>query len=493
MNIKQMSSVHIGELPLFRLKATTAKSQDVWLLVFVAATVLLLLYRLFLMWILPLADTTEARYGEIARLTLTHGFWLMPHIDMDTPFFAKPPLSTWAASVSMFIFGVTEFAARLPSLLAAIVAAWTAVAFASAFKVKKTWLVFPVMASCPLFFISAGAVMTDAIQMCVVSAALYFAWRAIEPETEANRDARRRWRLAFWTMVGIGALCKGLANWALIGMPLIAYAVIARKPVEMFKQIFDWLGLAIAVCIFMPWYAAAEYYNPGFLNYFIVGEHFSRFLVPAWKGDRYGIAHVQPLGTIWIFWIAAIFPWLGVFVSQLFAYLRRKSANIDALERFLWCATLTPLVFFTFAHNIIWTYGLTSIVPFAVLVVRWMEHASSKTFRFTSMGVFAFAIVSVLCASLITKNMNGNSDRELVSTFNKQSNGMTPLVYRTKPWYSSSFYTHGNFTYQPDQSKDALQKAGNDPVFEVVDNSSVGSNKIYFHGTRHSLVLENRN
>ncbi len=492
MNLKQMSTIRIGAMSLPRFKATTAKSQDVFLLAFVAATVLLLVYRLFLMWILPLADTTEARYGEIARLTLTHGFWLMPHIDVDTPFFAKPPLSTWAASASMFIFGATEFAARLPSLLAAIAAALTAAAFASSFKIKKTWLVFPVMASSPLFFISAGAVMTDAIQMCVISAALYFAWRVIEPETEENRDARRRWRLAFWTMVGVGALCKGLANWALIGMPLIVYAVVERKPVEMFKQIFDWFGLAIAACIFMPWYVAAEYYNPGFLSYFIVGEHFSRFLVPAWKGDRYGFAHVQPLGMIWIFWAAAILPWLGVFVSQFFVYLRKKSANIDALERFLWCATLTPLVFFTFAHNIIWTYGLTSIVPFSVLVVRWIENASSKTVRFTSMAVFAVAIVSVLCASLIMKNVSGNSDRDLVSAFNKQSNGIAPLVYRTKPSYSSSFYTHGNFTYSPDPSKDSLKNADKDTVFAVVDNSSIGSNKIYFHGTRHSLVLENR-
>jgi hypothetical protein len=50
---------------------------------------LLLIYRIALMLMLPLADTTEARYGEIARLTLNNGFWLMPHIDVNTPFFAQ--------------------------------------------------------------------------------------------------------------------------------------------------------------------------------------------------------------------------------------------------------------------------------------------------------------------------------------------------------------------------------------------------------------------
>lgn len=60
-----------------------------WLL---DAALLLLAYRIGLM--LVLADTTEARYGEIAKLTVSNGFWLMPHIDPHTPFFAKPPLST---------------------------------------------------------------------------------------------------------------------------------------------------------------------------------------------------------------------------------------------------------------------------------------------------------------------------------------------------------------------------------------------------------------
>ena len=185
-------------------------------------------------------------------------------------------------------------------------------------------------------------------------------------------------------MVGIGALCKGLADWALIGMPLIAYAIAVRKPIALFKQVFDWLGVGVAICIFMPWYIAAEYYNPGFLNYFIVGEHFSRFLIPAWKGDRYGNAHVEALGTIWIFWVAAIFPWIGVFVSQIYKFMLKKTAHIEPLERFLWCATLMPLVFFTFAHNIIWTYGLTALVPFTVLVARWMENVSATLVRWTS-------------------------------------------------------------------------------------------------------------
>ncbi len=65
----------------------------------------------------PLMDTTESRYAEIARKMLETGDWLMPQFDYGIPFWGKPPLSTWLSAASMAVFGVNEFAARLPSLL----------------------------------------------------------------------------------------------------------------------------------------------------------------------------------------------------------------------------------------------------------------------------------------------------------------------------------------------------------------------------------------
>lgn len=469
--------------------ADASLSRSACLRAFAVVTLILLAYRIGLMWMLPLADTTEARYGEIAKLTLTHGFWLMPHIDVHTPFFAKPPLSSWAAAISMYLFGINEFAARLPSLLAAMLTAWLALKFAVRFQVQRRWLVLPVLASCPLFFISAGAVMTDAIQMSVVTAALYFAWRCIEPEADSlTRKERHYWRLAFWLLVGIGALCKGLADWALIGMPLFAYAMLERRPLAIFRALFDWTGVLLALCIFMPWYIAAEYANPGFLNYFIVGEHFSRFLIPAWKGDRYGNAHVEPLGTIWLFWAAAILPWLGVFLTRVWQLFSGRVAQLEPLERFLWCAILTPLVFFTFAHNIIWTYGLTAVVPFSVIVARWLDRLSIEKMKWTVIGYTVLSMVAILCYPLILSNVSGNSERDLVAAFHHEAPAQTALLYRLKPSYSAAFYGGDDIRYQPLQASLSNQDAGSG--LEVVENANLGKEKIYFRGTRHSLVSE---
>ncbi|HCW90690.1 MAG TPA: phospholipid carrier-dependent glycosyltransferase, partial [Marinobacter sp.] len=85
-----------------------------WLLVSV------LLIRLGLTAILPLADTTEPRYAEIARIMAETGDWITPWFDYGVPFWGKPPLSFWTQAASFRLFGVTEFAGRLPSWLATL-------------------------------------------------------------------------------------------------------------------------------------------------------------------------------------------------------------------------------------------------------------------------------------------------------------------------------------------------------------------------------------
>ena len=70
--------------------------------------------RLTTLGLYPLGDTTEARYSEIARKMVETGNWITPQFDYGVPFWGKPPLSTWTRAASFELFGVSEFAARLP-------------------------------------------------------------------------------------------------------------------------------------------------------------------------------------------------------------------------------------------------------------------------------------------------------------------------------------------------------------------------------------------
>ncbi|MBS1577087.1 MAG: glycosyltransferase family 39 protein, partial [Bacteroidetes bacterium] len=66
-----------------------------------------------------LFDWDEINFAEIAREMLATHNWLQPQIGY-VPFYEKPPLFMWMQSVSMAVFGVGEFAARLPNALCGI-------------------------------------------------------------------------------------------------------------------------------------------------------------------------------------------------------------------------------------------------------------------------------------------------------------------------------------------------------------------------------------
>lgn len=58
----------------------------------------------------------KINFAEAAREMIVTGHWLRVHIDY-APFWEKPPLFIWLQAIAMSVFGVNEFAARLPNAL----------------------------------------------------------------------------------------------------------------------------------------------------------------------------------------------------------------------------------------------------------------------------------------------------------------------------------------------------------------------------------------
>ena len=80
----------------------------------------LLLLRLVSLGLYPLMDTTEARYGEMARIMLETGNWVTPMFDYSVPFWGKPPMFTWLSALGFEAMGVNEIGARMPHFLVGI-------------------------------------------------------------------------------------------------------------------------------------------------------------------------------------------------------------------------------------------------------------------------------------------------------------------------------------------------------------------------------------
>ena len=346
--------------------ALTARERR-WLL---GLVVTLVVVRLVTLGAYPLMDSTESRYAEIARKMLQTGDWLVPQFDYGVPFWGKPPLSTWLAAASMAAFGVNEFAARLPSLMA-MIGCGALVATLAALRGGRDQALWTLalFAATGLVFVAAGSVMTDPALVVGTTLSMAGFWVAVHGDVSHRRIAG----YAFFAGIAVGLLAKGLVALVLTLVPVVAATLWTRTWREAWQRL-PWIAGSLAATLLAgAWYWSAERASPGFLEYFIIGEHWKRFVEPGWKGDLYGAAHSHARGLIWLLWIPAALPWSPAALAWLARALTRRRDSLRSLRTDPWRLYLvlwavTPMVFFTPAGNILITYVLPGLPAFALLV-----------------------------------------------------------------------------------------------------------------------------
>jgi len=245
----------------------------------------------------PLMDSTESRYAEIARKMLETGDWLLPQFDYGVPFWAKPPASIWLSAAAMAAFGVNEFAARLPSFLL-LLSCGALVALLATMRGGRdqTLWTLALFGATGLVFIAAGAVMTDPALALGTTLSMAGFWVAVQGPDRNRRVAE----IAFFAGLAVGLLAKGPVAAVLTFLPVFAWTLWMRQWRSAWQRLHWVAGFALTAALVIPWYWAAERASPGFLDYFLVGEHWKRFALPGWKGNPYGAAHARPHGMIWL-------------------------------------------------------------------------------------------------------------------------------------------------------------------------------------------------
>jgi 4-amino-4-deoxy-L-arabinose transferase-like glycosyltransferase len=429
-----------------------------WIVLLLA---LLLLTRLAAMAGLPLMDTTEARYGEIGRKMAALVDWVTPWHDLGVPFWGKPPLSFWLTAASMRLLGVNEFAARLPHLLCGLLIAALVWQFGRRHAgEREALLATSLLLGSTLFFISAGAVMTDAALVVCTTLAMLAFWFALNGQ-DATEQRWMGW--LFFIAQGLGLLAKGPVAMVLSGLPILLW-IAAEKRWQQAWRGLPWLrGSLLALAIAAPWYTLAELYTPGFLNYFLVGEHWHRFVTPGWRGDLYGHAHEFARGTIWVFAWGALLPW-SLLLPLAAWYWRREPAGPDpkpALSLYLLLWLLLPLAFFTAARNIIWTYALPSLPAAALLMARWMARRSARAEHWVAAGLAVSLAGAVVGFGRLgaEQRQDERSARSLVGAYQAHAQGDQPLMYAERRPFSAAFYSRGR-ALQLEQIGEAVEHLG---------------------------------
>jgi 4-amino-4-deoxy-L-arabinose transferase-like glycosyltransferase len=413
-----------------------------WWLVLAAALGLRLIY----MAMLPMADTTEPRYAEIARLMAASGDWITPWFEPGVPFWGKPPLAFWSQALAFRLLGVNEFAARLPSWLAT--AATLALIFTLARELfgnrVARWALL-IYATSLLPYVAAGAVMTD--PFLVLGTTLSMSAFALAP-----RQPLPRWRYGFFLGLALGLLAKGPLALVLVAGPLLPWLLWHRNGRDHLQALPWRQGIPLVAVLCLPWYIAAEAKTPGFLHYFLLGEHVLRFVDPGWTGDRYGSAHVEPHGTIWLHWLAATFPWglvaLGASLTSLVTGRGRnrlRTALQDTRTTYLLAWSLFAMAFFTLAGNILWTYVLPALPAFAILLAtcldRWLSRHPARLPLAVALAVPMAALGLAILITLQPQRLK--SEKELIGYADQIAGPRDQLLFVQKRPFSARFYSRG--------------------------------------------------
>lgn len=395
---------------------------------------LLLIFRLLLTAFLPLLDKTEARYAEISRIMWETQDWVVLHIDYGIPFWAKPPLSAWLSALSFGIFGITEFASRLPSFLLSVLIIFMAGKFAKR-SGAPFYLPGFILLTMPEFLIHTGVVSTDtALCFCIMLIMVSF-W-------ETMNNGKPYWNYLFFIGIALGFLAKGPLVLVLTFPPLFLWCWQDRKRFRILWDKFSWAaGIIIIAVIAIPWYYLAENQSPGFLNYFLVGEHFKRFVEPGWKGDLYGSPKSQPFGMIWVFLILFAFPWIEIAFSKI--WKRRSSLIGNKWVSFLIFWLFWTPIFFTLSGNILHTYILPVTIPLMFLIVHWWREYNKKEKMIRIALVFPIVVFLACLIFPLTGKAEYymNSDKYLLG--NNNPGNKSPVYYWREKSYSGQFYTHG--------------------------------------------------
>lgn len=305
----------------------------------------------------PLVEPDETRYAELAREMLVLNDWITPHLNF-VKYFEKPPLVYWVSALAYRVLGTNEFAARLPSLLAAFGGmAFTAVLAGSMYGRPEALLAVLIVATAPLYALLAQTLTLDMALTFFVTMAFAAVWLGYE-----RRD--RRWYRVAWVAVAGGALVKGPVTAILVGAPAIAFLLMqGGRPA--LRAMADPCGLALAAAVALPWFVLVSWRNPDFLRYFIVDQHVRRYL---WSGE-----HGEPFWFFLALLPGVCFPWglLPILDPQLW-WKHRSWRDWGVGTRLLLLWMVSTVGFFSLSASKLIPYILPALPPLAILLARML-------------------------------------------------------------------------------------------------------------------------
>jgi 4-amino-4-deoxy-L-arabinose transferase-like glycosyltransferase len=305
-------------------------------------------------------EPDEGRYAEIAREMLATRDFIVPHLNY-VPYIEKPPLLYWLTALSMSLFGVNEFAARLVAALAAIAGVSATFGFALAtFDRRRAIMAGVVLTTSALYAVMAQVLTTDMLLTAALAMALYaffMHWR----------DGGR-WCWLSYLAMGLAVLTKGPVGAAI---PIVVGLIFLWREHDLAGLIARFRmipGLVLTAVIAAPWFILITLREPGFFDFYFIGEHLRRFFQP-------GYSHGQPMYYFVPIMLAGLMPWT---LALPFVPWRRLDPN--PARRFCLIAGATIFVVFSLASAKLAPYVLPAFPPLAIVIADGILAADDDEF-----------------------------------------------------------------------------------------------------------------
>jgi len=251
-----------------------------------------------------LLDDADSTHAEVAREMFVTGDYVTLHVN-GVRYLEKAPLPYWMVAFSYRLFGVNEFATRLPMALAVMLLGmlgfcWARRAFGERAGIYGALFVYTSAG----VFLFTRILIPDVLLSLLIAASLYFFLTALEPGA-----ATWRWYAGYAAMA-LGVLTKGLIALVFPGAAAFLF-LLATGDWRRWREFRLFSGSLVFLAIAAPWHILAALRNPpgaghhGFLWFYFVNEHFLRFLGRRFPRDY----NKLPAALYWTLHMVWLFPW----------------------------------------------------------------------------------------------------------------------------------------------------------------------------------------
>ncbi|MEO6235641.1 MAG: glycosyltransferase family 39 protein [Vicinamibacterales bacterium] len=283
-----------------------------------------------------LMDPDEAHYAQLTREMLQAGNWLVPLLD-GIPFIDKPVLFHWLQGAAITILGESEFAARLPTGLAAValfgIVRWVGVVLFGATVGEWGAIMF---ATVPATFALASIGLLDMVYTT-------FLFGAVGCLLVAARQGRPAIEWTGYALLALAVMTKGPVALVLVATFCGAAVVAGGELREGISRLHWKSGLAVAAVAAAPWFAWMYVrFGDAFVQGYLLAGNLYYLTQPASFSGR-AVSHTYYARVV----AGAFFPWSVIAAGRAIDLLMRRgdapSAWRDEKLLWLWAATVVGL------------------------------------------------------------------------------------------------------------------------------------------------------